>query len=553
MQSRHGQMSNLICNVTFALILCLTLCSCVAAEVSHNKQTKASLLSEHLLGVKATPGSKLSISPFPYDLTTESLEHVAAIVDAASSVYTIQLDNGIPWQEAFDKTPFPPDFERDLRNRKNAVRPDQKIYLAIAPLQDDRTSWANAFDGKKAPTWVLKETQINDKISQAYISYVFRVIDYFNPDYINIGVEAGDAAHKDAKKWQSLAPLFVKTLNAIKSKHPTRQAGISWSLPLLMQGQTLNRSEVVISVSDYIGISFYPYMHQFYEKIGGVSLPSPPAQWREPLSWLRENTNKPIAICETGYSSSTVIDKQYGLHMEGSEEQQAKYVAELAEIATRDNYLFTMFFLAVDYDVLREKLHFPIMKLWEHIGFFDRHLQPKAAWQALTQHWLKQPQQTSVGNKGSKTTQSSHEINLIDKAYGHFNSYDEVSLKHQKGLVWRYTYKNDWSWALKTLSISVSETLSSLIIEAKSNRPGPILVQLKERSGEAFFIALDIQKDWSKRTTNLLKLAVDNNTRKNGVFEPEQLVSIMLADSAGAEQDAKGTRTIEVRKLSLSD
>jgi len=320
-------MSNLMRTATFCFLLCLVLGSCAASEII--KPSQPSEVNEHLKGLRAAEHPKLSISPFPYDLSIESMKNVAAIVNSTSSVYTVQLDNGIPWQEALDGAPFPKNFQRDLRNRKNAIRPGQQIYLAIAPLQDDRTSWASAFDGQKAPGWVSKEHQINDRIRKAYVNYVLRVIEYFEPQYINIGVEAGDAAHKDVKKWQSLAPLFIETLETIKNKHSKLQAGLSWSLPLLMQGKTLTYSTQVISASDYVGISFYPYMGQFYEKIGGVDLPPPPQQWREPLVWLKKNVNKPIAICETGYSSSTVSDSRYGLSMASNANHQAAYVSRL--------------------------------------------------------------------------------------------------------------------------------------------------------------------------------------------------------------------------------
>ncbi|MFV0252119.1 MAG: hypothetical protein ACK5H2_02145 [Beutenbergiaceae bacterium] len=332
----------------------------------------------------------VSISPFPYDLTAESVDEVGSLVGRAGNVYTVQLDNGIPWQDADSGSEFDAGVSEEWQRHKDYIQPGQQVYLAIAPLQDDRMSWATGFDGADAPRWATWPDLDLERLSAAYLNYVERAVEYFGPTYLNIGVEAGDLAHNDPELWLTLASVLEQTYRQIKAEQPAVQVGVSWSLPLLMQVPVLERSDTLIAALDYVGISFYPYLDQFYSKIGGVSLAEAPDQWRMPYRWLRENIDKPVAICETGYSSAAIRLDDFDLDIDGDPALQSQYVDELAAIAGRDGYLFTVFFLAVDYDALTSKLGLPAMELWQNTGFFDAQLQPKPAWQSYIRSWLGQ-------------------------------------------------------------------------------------------------------------------------------------------------------------------
>jgi hypothetical protein len=49
-------------------------------------------------------------------------------------------------------------------------------------------------------------------------------------------------------------------------------------------------------------LSFYPHASAFDEKFGAPACRGE-KPWREPLAWVRASTDKPIAICETGYDT----------------------------------------------------------------------------------------------------------------------------------------------------------------------------------------------------------------------------------------------------------
>ncbi len=342
----------------------------------------------------------VSITPFPFDLTAAAASSVAKITSENETLATVQLDNGIPWAEALDGEPFSADVMGQWQRDKDAIGTNRMVYLAIAPLQEDRVHWALGPGGASSPSWAANEKTLTPKLKQAYGNYVLRAIDYFNPQFLNLGVEAGDMAWKKPGKWPSFTALFDSCCARVREKNPSIKIGISFSLPLLMNKGVAKRAKSVIDTSDYVGISFYPYLSDFYVKLGAQPLPAPPLQWREPLAWLATNISKPIAICETDYSSDPVSLPSYDLKMDANPDLQRAYVTDLAAIARRENYLFTVFFLSVDCDALMSKLPAEAAAngLWTHCGFLDKQLREKPAWQAYRETWLGRPAKASEGS-----------------------------------------------------------------------------------------------------------------------------------------------------------
>lgn len=332
---------------------------------------------------------RVGIGPFPYDLTTEAVERVRKLVEANGSVYCVQLDSGVPWNAAATGGAFDAATMDTWKRHRDSIAPHHQVYLAIAPLAEDRTSWATAPAGDSAPAWARDETHLAPELQAAYLRYVLRAVEYFRPTYLNIGVEAGDLAAKLPSKWPLFERLFLATKAAVAKAHPGLKIGISSGLPLLAMPGVLPRARRVLDASDYVGISFYPYMSEFYARFGAALLPAPPGQWRDPLAWLAQNVRTPIAMCETAYSSQDVRLLRFNLVLHGTPELQQQYVSDLAAIAARDRYLFTVFFLTVDYGALMEKLRpgDETPRLWEFTGFFDRQLAEKPAWASYRTAW----------------------------------------------------------------------------------------------------------------------------------------------------------------------
>ncbi len=511
----------------------------------------------------AAAGARVSIQPFPYDLTAEAVSNVTSIVRDNANLYTVQLDNGIPWEAALAGSAFDAGLMDQWRRHKESIAPHHQVYLAIGPLADDRTSWAPDFQGKKAPAWAGEERRLNEQFKTAYTKYVLRAIEYFQPAYLNVGVEAGDMAAKKPSKWPVFEALYAHVVAEVRAKYPSLKIGISSGLPLLQKSGVLERVKKVIDQSDYVGISFYPYMSEFYVKLGADPLPAPPDQWRKPLEWLHQNVRKPIAICETGYSSEPVNLTHYGLKLQGGRDLQSQYVADLATIAQRDHYLFTVFFLAVDYDALMKKIRpgDETPRLWGRTGFFDTNLMAKPAWSTYLRTWL---------NRGKAPVQNLRVVQAAGTGTVHSPSGglafatpadlfvaptpDKVQLQTspEKGSFMRWTYRyraGQFAWAVKELPAGSAKGSQGLVFELRSDGSDPLLLQVEESDGEAFYHVVKPGQVWTSVNVAWSEFCLDPGKKRDGVLDTGRIVRIMLADGAAVDRKATGGREVDIAQM----
>ena len=560
-----------------ALLVISLLCSgCEVDEAQASNPPpsgSASVTLEPARGVSKNFATKVGINPFPYDITPDAVMRTVNLARSNGDLYTVQLDNGIPWQEALDGKPFSAKIMEEWSRHRDWKAGHQAVYLAIAPLRMDRKAWAEGFDGAAAPKWVSAQKSLTPDIQTAYINYVMRAVEYFQPDFINIGVEAMDLAHNDAKAWTGMETLFIETRKAIKSRYRKDvPVGMSVGLPLIMQPEVFERTRKAVAASDYLGISFYPHIKQFYDKIGGAPIPAtPPQQWRQPLQWARDNFSIPLAICETSYSSQPVVVSKWGLDMPSSADAQALFVEDLAAIARRDQYLFVNFFLGIDYDALARRIPDPnqIMPLWKNTGFFDQHLNPKPAWAAYQRAWLNrsspenpfltasQPASQSVQAPAPATTppatsdgSSSGGISFKQKSdlfVGPPTARFSLTLgdRGEPAMLWSYSYtKGEWAWAMGKINQPVQKNAKRLTFDIISNRSGPLFVQVIEKGGEAFVAEIQVGPQWKPIELNLAQMNPDPTKRQNGRLETDQIQSILLADGAAEQTAVKGQRDV---------
>ena len=506
----------------------------------------------------------VSISPFPYALTPEAVETVSRLIRDHATLSTVQLDNGIPWEAALNGSPFDRAV-MELWQRHKEGSGSHPVYLAIAPLAEDRSSWAPEAGNRPAPDWVKDEPRDITKLKKAYTQYVLRAIEYFHPIYLNIGVEAGDMAERKPGKWPLFEALYHECATNVRARFPSVKLGISFSLPLLMQRGVLARVANVIGQSDYIGISFYPYLSDFYAQLGGVRLPAPPQQWREPLTWLAEHAKKPVAICETGYSTKPVVLSRYGLDMKGDEAWQNQYVSELAEQARRDHYLFTVFFLAVDCDALMKQLKTgDDGGLWTHTGFFDEHLRQKPAWESYLKTWLgsnssavtlnasnppvTEDQRTSASPLGSelgfKFAADLFTAPAPDKLVLAAGPGEEQCMR------WEYAFRpHEFSWAVKAVKRGSASFSRGLAFDLRSDREDTLLLKVDLAGGEAFFTLLHPAKNWTHQEMLWSAFAPEAKKNPSGPLRPEQIIRILMADPSAVDRNLTGRRTVEISNL----
>ena len=322
------------------------------------------------------------MTPFPYDFTPESSKKTHDMVAAYGHIYAIHYDDGVPWDVALAGKPWPKKMQEDLDLWRQRTRGADTIYLGLAPLKLDRKSLAKAAKGTSTLSNWDKLDLDSPEIMKAYLNYDRRLVKNYEPDYLNIGIETGNMAHNDPQRWPKFEKFYLYVLSNLKKEWPDLKIGFSSTVGDLMKPGVGDRVRKIVDESDYIGLSFYPYGYTDAEQKAGTALTTAPDQWRKPLEWVQNYTDKPIAICETGFTTESFRLDVFGLNLHGDGELQAQYLKDLARIAEQDEYLFVIWFLMVDYDRLYKYIPDPygIMKLWRNTGLWDSNLKPKPAW-----------------------------------------------------------------------------------------------------------------------------------------------------------------------------
>lgn len=527
-------------------------------------------------GKIAASSAAFGFTPFPYDFTIEALDRTHQIVAEHGTLYGIHLDDGIPWGEALRNEPLPAK-ERGKWDDLARRRPSgHKVYLGLAPLAKDRKSLAPATEGSMATGKLQLDGFDAPAVKTAYLNYARRAVEKFAPDYLNLGIEAGELAARDRARWPAFAELYEHVRSNLKREYPRLQIGISFGLQSLMEEDVADRVRGVVKASDYVGLSFYPYMSAFHEKFGAAPLPGPPGQWREPLEWVRAFTNKPIALCETGYSSRSIDLPNWGLHMHGDPVLQEQYVVDLGQIARRDGYLFVVWFMPVDYDRMFAGLKTGdnTYLLWQNVGLFDSQLAPKPAWArwcGIIEGGLKDTVAVDAASKkrpGIGDNQTAGSAAAGGPAVLAFDFSDERNLfsgsadddlavsdvgprSGTRSMQWSFTYEKDrWQWCVLTLRPGALKGSQGLRFSVRSDRKGPIIVQLEEQSGEAFFTTVEVTRDWREVVLDVDRFAVDPQKQRDGQLDVAEVTSILLADAAATE-GATGRRKILVADWSF--
>lgn len=327
---------------------------------------------------------------FPHDFTATAEDEVHSIINPNSTIYAIHMDTCLPWKQALYNQPFPSWITRGWNSIKARIPEGRPLYIAMTPTSFDRYTLANPCgsteDTPGAMPALLAGAKFNNLyVMRAYTNYVRRVIQAFNPSYVNIGIEISEMALEHAEEWPAYEALFHHVRAQLRTYHPAVKVGIELVLQSLMHPPIGALVKSTVEASDYIGISFYPYSSEYGVALGVPPLPAGDQQWLGPLNWLRTYTTKPIAICETGYTTKDIVIPAgpINLGFYGDEAKQEAYLRDLITIAKRDRYLFAIWFVPVDYEkllVTRSDIAAEWWRIWVNTGLFNSELQPKPAW-----------------------------------------------------------------------------------------------------------------------------------------------------------------------------
>ncbi len=357
--------------VLFILLLASTACSDPTPPVP--------TITPHSVG-GAPRAYHLGFTTFPYDISREAVDYTYDRLISDADLIAIHMDNGIPWKEALADEAFNKHIMEQWEQDRAHIPPGHAVYVAITPINSDRNTLA---------TYRAKEDDMPlpapwdgyafnaPEVKQAYLNYVLRVIDYFQPDYLTVGIEVNLLMKNSPEKWAAYLELQQATYTEVKLQHPDLPVMVSMTAPELLDDFTdsdyaaqMQVLQDVLPYSDYFALSLYPFM-------GAYLTDYPDSMWDDLFAL---NPGKPIAIAETGFPAETLELPSFNLRFAADADKQAAFVADLLTQADEQDMVFIVNFILRDYDALWKKIgSIEVFSIWRDTGLYDENGNPRPA------------------------------------------------------------------------------------------------------------------------------------------------------------------------------
>ena len=344
----------------------------------------------------ADPGTRsfdLGFTPWPWDASVEAIDWTWTHIATDGDLVSQHVEEGVPWPEAATDAPFPSDFQSQLDERK-ARASGKKQLLALNPLDTSRTGLAGMrTDQRNAPLvppwsdYALDDPAVKD----AYLRYVRRMVDTFEPDFIQTGIEVNLLRRDtDAAKWAELVHLQCHVYQGLKELGYVQPISVSLvSTAFYHPEQYEPRTDASAQLAalhdlepcvDVVSWSVYPY-------ISGLFADSLPPDYFDTILGL---TKKPQAISESGYPAQEWSIEGVGTWT-GTPAKQAHFVEAMLESAHAHDLRFVVWFTIRDYDQLWSAptsggglASDPTALVFRDTGLYDESGKPREAWNAWT-------------------------------------------------------------------------------------------------------------------------------------------------------------------------
>ncbi len=318
----------------------------------------------------------LGFTPFPYAISQQAVEFTYEKIASDADIVNHHFDNGVPWVEAENDDPFHINVTNDWQHRKSSTPAGHKVYVSVTPINFLRTGLAKyraAEEDMELPEPWDSYSFNDEPVKKAYLNYCKRIMDFFEPDFFNMAIEANLLYFNDSPLWEDYLELHEFIYTELKLEYPDLPVFCSvvgaHMLPdtfsdndhLALRTATLQ----LLEHSDVYAISFYPYLSAY------LGNPYPENVFEE----LFSISDLPLAIAETGYAAQTFsIDTEFGpLTIVSDQDKQEQYIKDLLKACTKRKARFVINFVLRDYDDLWEAIGSPtdVAIAWRDSGLYD--------------------------------------------------------------------------------------------------------------------------------------------------------------------------------------
>jgi hypothetical protein len=321
----------------------------------------------------------LGFTDFPHDLGTAAIHAAWDVIATDGDLAVALFDEGVPWQEALDGTPYPGSLQSSIDLKRSRVPSGHVVYLAVTPINANWNGLAGHAGGSHPDPnpWDDHEFNTQDVID-AYTAHCERMIDYFSPDYFAYAIEVNRMAWYEAE-WDAFVDLAASVYTAVKSNHPglrvfvTLQADVYHSDPT---GQAAAISDLLF-YTDMIAVSGYPFTEP---------LSDPTLLRSDYFSALADlSFGKPFAVTETAWPAEDIGEPAEAFYW--IEADQTTQLAYLERVVLDCDYLnaeFLCWFLTRDYDEAWDEYYqhwssAPTLRVWRDTGLYGGYGDPRPA------------------------------------------------------------------------------------------------------------------------------------------------------------------------------
>jgi hypothetical protein len=279
--------------------------------------------------------------------------------------------------------PFRDNLLAELFGKKEATPPGGKVYLAISPGRGDLKP------GEKAqpfPAELRGKSYDDPDVQRAYLEYCRRLVDFFRPDYLAIGIEVNEIQQAGPDRWQAYSALHRHVYQTLKKMHPQLPIFASFTLHGMLNQAGKAREAMlaaffeIMPFNDLVAVSFYPFIRGGTTDILGC------------LRWLTkhfDSFHKPYAFVEVGEPAERQRLTGNGQVIDGTPEKQESFYRTLLDFSSRHQVAFVISFLHRDYDLLWDKIkgNSPeAFVVWRDCGLLDQEGTPRPAYSVWKQH-----------------------------------------------------------------------------------------------------------------------------------------------------------------------
>ena len=340
---------------------------------------------------KETRAFSMGFTPWPFDATLDAVNTTYTKIQENGDIVAHHLTEGIPWEAALNRTPYPAHLNREIDGRVSQTRREKAVYLAIDSLSILREklvgNWGDNGQEPRSAPWDTRSFA-DPEVIAAYSNFALDMIARFEPEYFNYATEANELYSRNPAGFDDFVVFAREVYANIKREHPDLPVMISIALKSPDSAESalfVSQFARIATYVDIVGVSVYPYA--FFSAEHGASPGNLPSNW---LTQIRSIApGKPVAITETGWVAEDLYLPQFGIDVKSDDATQRNYVERMLNEAQALEAKFVIWFTIVDFDALWNSVlgHNDLTAIWRDTGLYDETMRAREAletWQA----WL---------------------------------------------------------------------------------------------------------------------------------------------------------------------